>query len=150
MVTLKTESAVMAYSILNTAKLRGIENNIKFELVKIVCKLKPVATAFEAFREDVQTRLRSENFDEMQQKAQEWQKQEQEGNVTLSEEERIAINKFFNEYANNVNACIKEEAEKNVDVDFNLLSEDAFNALIGANEDWSMEHIVTLREIIAE
>lgn len=150
MVTLKTESAVMAYSILNTAKLRGIENIIKFELVKIVCKLKPVATAFEAFREDVQIRLRPENFDEMQQKAQDWRNQENDGNVTLSQEERIAINKFFNEYANNVNACIKEEAEKNVDVDFNLLSEDAFNALIGANEDWSMEHIVTLREIIAE
>lgn len=150
MVTLKTESAVVAYNILNTAKLSGIDNITKFALVKIVCKLKPIATAFEAFREDVQTRLRPENFDEMQQKAQDWQKQEQEGNVTLSEEERIAINKFFNDYVVSVNACIKEEAEKTVDVDFNLLSEDAFNSLVGANEDWTMEHIVTLSEIIAD
>lgn len=130
---MKVKEIVNAYKVLGEAKVSNLEES---EIKKIVLNRKAmrnIVEEFEAFLKDCQEKFKPENWDELQSKIQQWQ---QEGDkTTLSEEERIAINKTIIEYQVKINNAIKEEENRIVEINVEKLSEESITRLLKHN-DW--------------
>lgn len=130
---MKVKEIVSAYRVLGEAKVSNLEES---EIKKIVLNRKAmrnIVEEFEAFLKDCQEKFKPENWDELQSKIQQWQ---QEGDkTTLSEEERIAINKTIIEYQVKINNAIKEEENRIVEINIETLSEESITRLLKHN-DW--------------
>ena len=89
----------------------------------------------------------------MTEKAQAWNKDNQGkkvGELTQEEiDELNAINKYFSDYNSRVENCVKEEAEKEVELTFDKLNEEAFGKLVASN-DWTCGQIMALSDAVAE
>lgn len=130
---MKVKEIVSAYKVLGEAKVSNLEES---EIKKIVLNRKAmrnIVEEFEAFLKDCQEKFKPENWDELQSKIQQWQ---QEGDkTTLSEEERITINKTIIEYQVKINNAIKEEENRIVEINIETLSEESITRLLKHN-DW--------------
>ena len=142
---MKTLQVVEVYNTLNGAKLTKMEDNDKFLVIKAMRQLKPIATAYEDFVKDAREKLKGEEFDDMQKKAQKWQEEGEK--TTLTVEERIKVNTYLTGYANKVNECAKEEAEKENELSYEKLTEDAFGKLIASN-DFDVKTIMLLNDAL--
>lgn len=143
---IKTADCVLCYTLLKDASLKGMDNLSKFAVIKLTKAFKDIANDFESFKADAVERLKDENFDAMCDKAQKWQSEGDK--CEYSNEEKVAINQYFADYKKSIAECVKEEAEKENDVEFNPLSEKQFEALINANENWNVEQIIMLDECV--
>ncbi len=144
---MKTIDIVRAYKAVNEAKLSKMADKDKFTVIKAIRAMKPVADGFEGFVKDAQERLKDEDFAAMQKKAQQWQ---QEGAATkLSPEERVAINAYFTAYNQKVAACVREESEKELKLDYPRLQADAFGQFVASN-DFNVKTILDLEDALAE
>lgn len=142
---LKTNEIVGAYKLLNDAKLTKMESGDKFKVIKIMRSMKPAAEEWDSFLKTVDDKLKKENHDEVIEKAQKWQ---QEGEKTsLTNEEKIGINKYLLEFQKEKEDCVREELEKSVTLEFEKLSDAAFEKLVDSN-DWKVNEILSLESVI--
>lgn len=144
---MNTEKIIFSYKLINEAKITKMEDGDKFKLIKAIRVLKPIVTSFEDFVKDAQEKLKDDNFEEMKSKASKWQ--EDGDKSTLSMEERKEVNSYFSEYYKKVNDCIKEEGDKEHEVTFEKLSEDAFGKFISSN-DFKVDDIMKIEEVICK
>lgn len=142
---MKTIDIVKAYRIINDAKLTKMEDADKFKVIKATRQLKPVAASFDEFVKEAQERLKPEGWDEMQKKSRKWQ--EDGDKSTLTVEERREINRYFTDYNAKVEECVKEEAEKEPELTYERLSEEAFGKFIASN-DYDVRTIIELENIL--
>lgn len=140
------EKIVIATNQLKDAKLSKMEDADKFKAIKAMRVLNTISDEYNEFLEFTRDKLKADNFDDMQTKAQKWQAEGE--NTTLTEDERIEINKFFADYQNSINECIKEEVAKDKELDYTPLSEDAFMKLAASNPDWTMQQIMAVEEVL--
>lgn len=140
-----TEKILSVYNLINDAKLTKMDDEDKFRMIKIIRVLKPVATNFEDFKKDASEKLKGENHEEMLEKAQKWQTEGE--NTTLTENERIEINKYFTDYNNKIVECLKEEAKKENELDYEPLGANAFGKFVASN-DWTLGQITAIEEVI--
>lgn len=150
---MKTIEITNIYVVLNEAKLTKMDDADKFKVIKILRVIKPVAKGYEDFVEDVKNKLKADDHDKMTEKAQAWNKDNQGKKVNELTQEQIdelnALNTYFADYNKRVEACLKEEAEKEVELAFNKLSEEAFSKLVASN-DWTCGQIMALSDAVAE
>ena len=142
---MKKKDVVSAYGSLNSAKLSKMEDNAKFKVIKALRQIKKVNSEYEDFLKDAQEKLKGDDFESMKEKVQKWQEEGEKSNLPMSE--RIAINKFFTEYNNSVSKCMKEEEEKEVDLDYEKLTEDEFKAFVSSN-DFDVQTMVLMQDIL--
>lgn len=142
----KLEKIIVATNLLNSAKITKMEDADKFTTIKAMKVLVPIANEYDGFLTLTRDKLKPENFDEMQAKAQKWQSEGE--NTTLTETERIEINKFFTDYQQSIEECIKEEVAKEIELDYNPLPEDAFMQLAASNPDWDLRQIMAVEEVL--
>lgn len=142
---MKTKQVVEVYNTLNSAKLSKMEDKDKFLVIKAMRQLKPISTAYEEFVKDAQEKLKGDDFEDIQKKAQKWQ--EEGENTSLSLEERREINTYLNGYNNKVVECLKEEAEKDNELNYEKISEDAFGKLVSSN-DFDVKTIMNLQDAL--
>jgi len=142
-VTTKQISEV--YAKLADAKITKMEDADKFKVIKALKQLKSIATAYEDFKKDAGEKLKGEEHDKMIEKAQKWQNEGKD--TTLTEEEKIAVNKYFSEYNDKISSCLKEEAAKENELTFEALTEEAFGRLMTSN-DWTLSEITSIEEIL--
>lgn len=142
---MKTEIIVDAYRKINDSKLSKMDDKDKFVMIKVMRAMKPVAAAFEDFVKDAQEKLKDDEFDQMQKDAREWQEKGEE--CTFSEEKKKSVNRYFSDYYKKVNDCVKEESEKENELTFDRLSEDAFGKFIASN-DFDVKTIMALEDIL--
>jgi hypothetical protein len=153
--TTKTEGVLNAYRVLSTAKYSKMDDADKIKVWKIARTLKPVADKFEDDSKDAAEKFKpSEDFDEKLQKAQEYERIAKEPDVDasklpISASEYSEFVKEFQNYNKLVNNAIKEFADKDVEIEFEQLSEDAFGKLMASNE-WDMSQVVFLDGIVTE
>ena len=145
--TMTTNEIVGLYKVLSEAKLVKMEEADKYSVIKILRKLRPTAESFETYQKDARERLKPENWDEVIAKVQQWQNEGEE--TTLTEEERRKINMAIMTYDRSVNSCIVEELNLEVDVEFNKLSEAAFEKLFASNE-WDAKTALFVADYIVE
>ena len=150
---MKTIEITNIYAVLNEAKLTKMDDADKFKVIKALRVIKPVAKGYEDFVEDVKNKLKGDDHDKMTEKAQAWNKDNQGKKVNELTQEQIdelnTINTYFAEYNKRVETCLKEEAEKEVELTFDKLSEEAFSKLVASN-DWTCGQIMALSDAVAE
>lgn len=150
--TIKTEKVLSAYRVLSTAKYTKMDDADKIKVWKIARALRPVATKFEDDSKDAAEKFKPEGFDENLRKAQEFERVTKDADADASKLEMGAAeyNEFIKElqkYNKLVGDAIKEYAEKEVEVEFDALSEDAFGKLMASNE-WTMEQTLEIGMLI--
>lgn len=130
-----TEKAVLAYRILNNAKLGKMKDGDKFNVVKIMKELKPVATGYDDFIKDAAEKLKPDGIEAIQEKVQCEEK--------LSSDER----KLWDKYNSDVASCVSEELKKEVEFTFQTMSEEGFKGLLASN-DFAVGEIMALDDVI--
>lgn len=132
------KQVVEAYKVLGEAKVTKLEEGEVIKVVKARKAMRPIAEDYEAFLKDCQDKFKPENWDDIQTKVQKWQ---QEGEkTTLSEEERIEVNKALIGYQSKVNEAVKEELEKEVEVNVEILKEESATKLLVEN-GWELKKL---------
>ena len=142
---MKTMNIIAAYNELVGSKLTKMGGEGKITVVKIIKAFKPIATDYEDFRKDALERLKPEGFDKMAEKAQKWQSEGEK--TTLTATERAEINKFFADYQIEVDKCLKEETEKEHELDYPKLTDKEFTELCDGN-DWTAGQMLELMDIL--
>ena len=149
---IKTEALLKVFNVLNGAKYGKMDDADKIKVWKIARALRPVATKFEDDSKDAAEKFKPEGFDENLRKAQEFERVTKDADADASKLEMGAAeyNEFIKElqkYNKLVGDAIKEYAEKEVEVEFDALSEDAFGKLMASNE-WTMEQTLEIGMLI--
>lgn len=151
---IETSKVVSAYNVLSTAKYGKLDDADKIKVWKIARALKPVATKFEEDNKDAAEKFKPEGFDEKLQDAREYERVSQTPNEDASNLKMGAAEyeKFISElksYNKLVGDAVKEYSEKECNLSFEPISEDAFGKLMASNE-WTMEQVTTLGSLIVE
>jgi hypothetical protein len=141
-----------AYQVLSTAKYAKMDDADKIKVWKIARALKPIATKFDEDSKDAAEKLKPEGFDENLRKAQDYERVTKDKEADASKLEMGAAEygefiKKLKEMNKLVADALKEFANKEVDIDFEPISEDAFTKLMASN-DWTMEQAVMIGELI--
>ena len=131
-----------AYRTLAAAKLTRLDDEEKFQIVKIIISLKPIVKEYEDFIQQTKESLKADNHEEMLDKANRWNFANKGRNINdLTDEEKkelFEINRYFAEYSNKVEKWILEEGDKGVNFAPFKLSNDTATKLIASN-DWDCE-----------
>lgn len=141
-ITIKTEKVLNVYRILNGAVYGKMADDDKIKVWHILRKLKPVATKFEEDLEDARKTFKKdfEKFDEKLENAQAYERATKDENADTSKlkmgaAEYDAFTKGdWSKYNELVLKAIKDFAQKEIKIDIEPISEDAFEKLITSNE----------------
>lgn len=150
--TIKTEKALAAFRVLNTAKYAKLTDEDKIKVWKIARALKPVADKFDEDSKDAAEKFKpTEDFTERLQKAQEFERMRNAGEdmdkSPIGAAEYGEFIKEFQKYNKLVTDAIKEFADKDVDLEFDVITEDAFGKLMASNE-WTVEQALEIGNLI--
>ena len=150
-IKIKTEAVLEAWNILNGATYKQLEDADKIKLWKIARVMKPIAKQFEDDSRDAAEKMKPENLDENLAKAKEYEEKLRKGekdNLPMTDDEyQTFIREVWSPFNRLVAEAVKEYAEKEVELDIELLTEEAFGKLMASN-DWQINKAMTLGELI--
>lgn len=150
---MKTTQIANVYKLINPAKLTKMDDADKFKVIKAIRAIKPIAISFEESIKDAQERLKDEQYPVMEQRANKWNEKYGNKKIERSDvpEEDLTeleeINAYFAAYRKLVEDFIKEEADKEYELTFDKLSEDAFAKFIASN-DFDVKTIIGLQDVL--
>lgn len=147
---LTTKKAIEAFKMLDSAKYQKLSDDDKVKVWKITRALRPIALEYSDEVQDARERLvPSDDYKEKLQKAQLYEQMKKEGkdNLPMSDEEYLEFLKVFKEYMELLDKALKEELDKENDIEIPTISEDAFGKLMASN-DWSFGQVEALDFII--
>lgn len=142
---LSVKDIIGVYPLLDAASTTKMSGKAQVKLVKIVRKLKGIVSPYEGYVKDAAEKLKGENHDEYSKKLNEWK--EQGADCKLTKEERNQVLEYFNEYNSKLDESLKDEFEKQHEVDFDKLTEDEFEQLLESNK-WNVNQIITIEDLI--
>ena len=135
---MKLKEVVTAYKVLGEAKVSKLSEKEVIKVVKARKALRAIAEDYEAFLKDCQEKFKPEDWEDVQGKLQQWQ---QEGeNTTLTEEERIAINKSIFSYQSSIDKAVKDELEKEIELSIEKLDDETPSKLLLENA-WEVKKL---------
>lgn len=152
--TIATEKVLAAYNVLSSAKYSKLDDADKIKVWKITRALKPVAEKFDEDSKDAAEKMKPEGYDEILPKAQEYERTVKQtdfdaSKLPMSTAEYGKFIEEFKAYQKLVNDTISEFAKKEVEMEIETLSEEAFGKLMASN-DWNMAQVVALDGIVTE
>lgn len=152
--TIKTEKIYMASLTLNAAKYGKLSDDDKIKVWKISRKLQPIAKDFEDATKDATEKMKPEGYDDKLQKSQEYERMTKASNFDARElpmgpAEHEAFLKENRELQKLVTDALQELSDKEVELEFDALSQDSFVKLINSN-DWTFGQVTLLGEVIVE
>lgn len=120
------DKIVKAYAKLGDVKVTTLEDKEVMKVIKMRKAMRPVSEEFNAFLEDVKSKFKPEGFEATVRKAQEeWEK--------MTDSEKRAANELVTGYNRKVEESVKPEAEKEVEIEFEPLSDDSLSKLMKEN-----------------
>lgn len=140
--TLKAQTITDIYKALSNAKMGQMQTSEKLTLLRIVNTFKPTAKSCMEFSEDATKKLQPENWEEITKKINNF--------ASLPDAEKIKVNAIIRDFEAKVNECVKPELEKDVEVEFTPMNEEAIGHLLDSNTDWSVAVALQLQESIGE
>lgn len=145
----KTIDVYNVYKIIANAKYQKLDDIDKIKLWKISRQLKPFAVQFEEDRDDAKTNLVSQEIKDKLIKALQYEKQKREGSgeLSMSDDEYKAFISEFEKTDKLVKTAISDIANKEIEFDFEPLSEEAFGRLMASN-DWTLQQADMLEWIV--
>ena len=151
----RTELLLVVFNVLNTAKYGKLDDQDKIKVWKIARMMKPIATKFDEETKDAAEKMKpGEEFDEQLQKAQQYEVEIRKPDcnaekLPMGAAEYQAFITEFKKYQKLVNDAVKEFADKEVEIDFEPVSEDVFGKLMASN-DWTVDQATTLGDFICD
>lgn len=151
-VKVTTKKAIGAFKILDSAKYQKLSDDDKVKVWKITRMLKPIALEYSDEIHDAKMRLMpSEDYEEKLQKAQMYEQMLKEGkeDLPMTKEEYEAFVPVFKGYMELLNKVLKEGLEKEHELMFEPVSEDALGKLMASN-DWAFGQVEALDFILCD
>lgn len=148
----KTSLILTIYNVLSKAKYGQMADEDKIRIWKIARVLKPYAIKFEEDSRDAAEKFKPyDEFSEDLQKAQAFERLRNTGGdmeqSAMGAAEYEQFIEAFKKYNRLVNDAVSEFAEKEVELEFECIGEDAFGKLISSNE-WTVEQTIELGEVV--
>ena len=125
------KQVIEAYKVLGEAKVTKLEESEVIKVVKARKAMRPIADEFEAFLKDCKDKFKPEEWDGIQADLQQWRKEGEK--PTLSEERRIEINKAIIAYQGSIDKAMKDELDKEVELNIETLKEDSATKMLLEN-----------------
>lgn len=129
------KQVVDCYNLLEKAKATKSEVADVIKILEARKAMRPTFKEHEDFLKDCQEKFKPDNWDDVQAKVQQWQKEGE--NTTLTEAERVEINKALISYQSKINEALKGELEREVEFSVESLSKEARAKLMVEN-GWSV------------
>ena len=150
----RTELLLVVFNVLNTAKYGKLDDQDKIKVWKIARQMKPIATKFDEETKDAAEKMKpGDDFDDRLQKAQEFERlRNTNGDMSKSPMGAAEYQEFiveFKNYQKLVSDAVKEYADKEVEIEFEPVSEEVFGKLMASN-DWTVDQTTTLGDFICE
>lgn len=150
----RTELLLVVFNVLNTAKYGKLDDQDKIKVWKIARMMKPIATKFDEETKDAAEKMKpGDDFDDRLQKAQEFERlRNTNGDMSKSPMGAAEYQAFiveFKNYQKLVSDAVKEYADKEVEIEFEPVSEEVFGKLMASN-DWTVDQTTTLGDFICE
>ena len=139
------QKIVSAYKVLGEAKVTKLEEGEVIKVVKARKAMRPIADDFDAFFKDCQEKFKPENWDEVQEKVAQWQKEGE--NTTLTEAERVELNKAIIGYQQKVDGAVKDELAREVEVSVESLKEESATKMLVEN-GWELKKLDEIEVIL--
>lgn len=139
------QKIVSAYKVLGEAKVTKLEESEVIKVVKARKAMRPIADDFDAFLKDCQEKFKPENWDEVQEKVAQWQKEGE--NTTLTEAERVELNKSIIGYQQKVDGAVKDELAREVEISVESLKEESATKMLVEN-GWELKKLDEIEVIL--
>lgn len=152
---MKTFELVNAFGVLNSAKLSKLEDKEKYVVIRAMRSMKPLKKDYEEAVQDAQNKLRADDHDQWQQRADQWNalhRGKKRSELSPAETDELdEINAYFRRYADSVEQAVKDLAEKEAGgLDYERLTEQGFSRLLASNPDWEAEKSLMLYDILID
>ena len=138
----KIGEIVNCYPVIMKSSLSKMNGKAKLQMLKIIKVLKPIAIGFEDSRKEAVERLADDAYKaamEKVNKPNDYKEDEVKEALKVVKTSDEAYNKFMT-----------EESGKAVEVDYELLKEDDFEALLEGSKDLTPQELMMLSELICE
>lgn len=151
--TIKTDKVLAVWQVLGSAKYTKMEDADKIKVWKISRVLKPIAEKFDDDSKDAAEKLKpTEDFSDRLQNAQEYERVSKDASADATKLKMGAAEygeflKELQNYNKLVSDAVKGFAEKEVEVEFEPIGEDAFGKLMASN-DWNFEQVMAINLIM--
>lgn len=143
---MKSQEALAVYNILKGAKYTKMADADKMKAWKACRSLKSAATAFEDACKDAAQSLKPDgDYDVQLRRAMQYEQHRDQSDMT--DEEYQAFIATFKEYNRLVGEAVKEYGDKEVEITFDPLTEEAFGALMASN-DWNMQQVGVVEDYL--
>lgn len=139
------KNIVSAYKVLGEAKVTKLEEGEVIKVVKARKAMRPISDDFDAFLKDCQEKFKPENWDEVQEKVAQWQKEGE--NTTLTEAERVELNKVIIGYQQKVDGAVKDELAREVEISVESLKEESATKMLVEN-GWELKKLDEIEVIL--
>lgn len=147
--TIKTKELMEAYQVLGSAKYQKLSDEDKVKVWKLTRQLKPHAMKYMEDEQDACEKMMPyEDYNERVQKARIYEAERKAGrkDLQISEQEYFSVIADSLKYNKVVDDALRELQDKEVEIDVEPLSEDAFGKLMSSN-DWNMQQAVCVSDI---
>ena len=142
---MKTSDCIQAATSLRTAKVTKMEDKEKMTVIKAMRALDKVAKEYEELVKEVKEKLKDERFEKMSRRGEEFNASHREGQaLTTKEQQEVKeLNAYFGNYNRRLDEVLKADYEREVTVEYERLTEDAFGRLVASN-DFTVQDILNL------
>ena len=136
------------YPVLDKAKYAKMDAQGRRQVFAAMYAMKKVMTDYNSYREELVKRLRPENAEEIARLVDEFNAMPQgERESAINDKKYADALKANLEFSNEVQKCL---FEKESELDFAPLSDEAFDALCDSNPDWDFGQLIAIKELLCE
>lgn len=140
---------VNVYSVLEGAKYTKLKTSERAAIVKFRRPMKKIVMDYEDFRKDALKDLRPDDFDQTVEVIRSFNEMtEEERKEALKDPEYLEALKANADFNRSVDECLKEEEDKEIEVEVAPISREAFNKLLDSNLDWTFGILDVLEEML--
>lgn len=136
---LKVSEIAAVNAALKAANMNKGDVSAKLALVDAIMATKSVADGYNDLVSVTREKLQPEDFAEMQQRAQK---------KDLTQREIVELNRYFFEYEKSVEGAVKDEADKEVEVNIKPWTDEQFAALLESNSGYTGAQMMMLYEVL--
>lgn len=133
---MKLKELVMAYKLLDDAKIKTMEDKDAIIIIKNRKVMRPYVESYDALLEDANEKFKPEDFEYLKEKVGKWD--------NLTDEEKMYVNRVLDVYKGKVEAVCKQELDKDIDIKLDKLSEEGALKIVKEN-DWQMNKLDLLK-----
>lgn len=138
----KIGEIVNVYPLIMKSSFEKMSGKAKFQMIQIIKAFKEPARSFEELRQDAVRKLAGEDYQQSLEKVRkpnDFQEDEVKEALKVVKASDEAYAKFM-----------QEECEKEVEVDYQMLKEDDFEALLEGSNNLTPQELMLLSELISE